>query len=80
MKNCPSCKSSWIGEPIPEDIREYYSGTHWERQIAIDGCYLGIYDGTVAVRCPDCKEEFPVANTKWALGVFNKYKEILNEV
>ncbi len=30
MTNCPNCKSSWIGEPIPQDIIQHYGdSTHW---------------------------------------------------
>ena len=75
MNNCPKCKVSWIGEPIPDDIKEHYSGTHWRREIGIDGGYMGIYDGIVALKCPDCKEEFPRGNSKWALELFEKYQE-----
>lgn len=74
MKNCPNCKSSWIGEPIPEDIRQHYSPPYyWSREIHIDGGYLGIYDGSVAIRCPDCKIELPVNNSSWAKELYGKY-------
>lgn len=59
VDNCPNCGVSWIGDPIPEDIVDKYAGTHWRREIGIDGGYMGIYDGLVAVQCPDCKEYFP---------------------
>lgn len=84
MKNCPNCKSSWIGELIPEELNKPYEyqgeicypygkSAHWERQICIDGGYLGIYDGTVALRCPDCKIEVPVNNSSWAKELYGKY-------
>lgn len=74
MDNCPKCGVSWIGEAIPEDIRHHYAGTHWKREIAIDGGFLGIYDGIVALRCPDCNEEFPRNDSQWAIDIFNRYK------
>lgn len=78
MDNCPNCGVSWIGDPIPDDIAEHYSGTHWRREIGISGLFLGIYDGTVAIRCPDCKEEFPRSDEPWALEMFEKYKGTFN--
>jgi predicted RNA-binding Zn-ribbon protein involved in translation (DUF1610 family) len=77
MDNCPNCKSSWVGEEIPEDIRSNYYGTHWRREIGIDGGYIGVYDGVVAIRCPDCGEEFPRGSSKLALELFEKYKAIV---
>ena len=75
MDACPKCKSSWVGEPIPEELREHYHGTHWRREIGIDGGFLGIYDGIVAWQCPDCHEEFPRGESSWAMDIFKKYKE-----
>lgn len=79
MNNCPKCNTSWIGGEIPEDIRHYYSVTHWRREIGIDGGRLGIYDGIVAIRCPDCGEEFPRSNAPLALEMFEKYKELTKD-
>lgn len=76
MNNCPKCKSSWIGDKIPDDIAHNYYGTHWRREIGIDGGRMGIYDGVVAYRCPDCGEDFPRDNSKWALELFEKYKKL----
>lgn len=76
---CPKCKVSLLGEPIPDDIKENYGGTHYKREIGIDGGYMGIYDGIVAYQCPDCKECFPRGLSSWALEMFEKYKEALNE-
>lgn len=78
MDKCPGCNSSWVGDEIPKDIQQYYSGTHWKREIGIDGGYIGVYDGTVALRCPDCNEEFPVNSTKWRHELFEKYKKVLS--
>lgn len=75
MDGCLKCKSSWLGKPIPEEHREeYYGGkTHFKREIGIDGGYMGIYDGIVALMCPDCKEYFPCSNSSWALEMFDKF-------
>jgi hypothetical protein len=74
MDNCPKCKVSWIGEKIPDDIVHHYSGDgYWRREIGIDGGRMGIYDGIVAIQCPDCKEEFPRNTSSWALEMFDKY-------
>jgi len=75
MNNCPKCNTNWIGDPIPEDIAHHYSGTHWKREIGIDGSYMCIYDGLVAIKCPDCGEEFPVSNHPVYLELFEEYKE-----
>ena len=80
MNNCPKCKSDWTGEEIPEKNRHYYGGaTHYKRDILIDGGFLGIYDGAVAIKCPDCGEEFPRNGSHWAMEMFNKYKEVTGE-
>ena len=36
---------------------------------------MGVYDGIVAIRCPDCLEEFPRDSEPWSLEMFEKYKE-----
>lgn len=78
MNNCPKCASSWIGGEIPENIREHYSPPYvWKREIGIDGERLGIYDGVVALMCPDCKELVPRNGSSWALEMFNKYMEVM---
>lgn len=74
VDSCPNCKTSWIGEPIPKEIAHNYYGTHWRREIGIDGGLIGIYDGIVAIRCPDCNSEFPRNDTSWAKEMFEKYK------
>lgn len=75
---CPKCEVSLLGEPIPEDKRKQYSGTHWKREIGIDGGYLGIYDGIVAYQCPDCKETWPRGLSTWAIEMFDKYQKVCN--
>jgi rubredoxin len=75
--NCPSCKSNWEGDLIPTEYG-YPPGTKWERQIDIDGGFLGIYDGVVAVRCPDCGGEFPRNDSGWAKEMFDRYIKVRN--
>ncbi len=55
--NCPHCGVSLIGDPIPEDRRHHYSGTHWRREIGIE--YPRKYDGVWEWECPDCKGTWP---------------------
>ena len=77
MDNCPKCGVNWVGGEIPDDMKKFYApAIRWRREIGIDGGYVGIYDGIVAIRCPDCGEEFPRNNSAWALEMFNKYKAI----
>ena len=75
MDNCPKCGVSWIGEEIPEKNRHLFEATHWKREIGIDGGYIGIYDGIVALFCPDCKEFIPRNDSPWALEMFNKFMD-----
>lgn len=78
LDNCPKCNASFQGDPIPDDIKEHYGGDgFWRREIGIDGGYLGIYDGIVAYRCPDCKHEFPRGTSAWAQEVFDVYQQIV---
>lgn len=73
MSNCPHCGANWQGEPIPDDIAHHYAGTHWGREIGIDGGRLGIYDGVVAYLCPDCGETSPRNNSAWAAEMYEEY-------
>lgn len=54
--NCPHCKVSLLGELIPDDIRQYYSGIHWKREIGVE--VPEKYDGIWYYYCPDCKGEW----------------------
>lgn len=56
--NCPHCNTSLLGDPIPEDIKQYYSdgSTHWKREIGVE--VRSIYDGVYFYRCPDCEGEW----------------------
>lgn len=74
---CPHCKASLVGDPIPDNIKQHYDGTHWKREIGIDGGRMGIYDGVVAYQCPDCKEYFPRGAATWAMEMFNKFLKVM---
>ena len=50
---CPSCGASDLGDPIPENIREHYSGTRWRKHVGIEDST--IYDGISWWRCWSCK-------------------------
>lgn len=78
MNNCPKCNVSWIGEPIPKNLQDLYLGEYYGREIGIDGGYMGIYDGIVALRCPDCRHECPMNSSPLALELFEKYQKVLN--
>lgn len=78
MDSCPKCKSSWKGELIPKKDRKHYSGTHFMRSIGIDGGYMGIYDGMVAIRCPDCHADFPRDKSQWGKEMFDKYLKAIS--
>lgn len=56
-ENCPLCDASFIGQPIPEDIRQHYGGaTHFYRYHGIE--IPEVYDGSLFYRCPDCHRAF----------------------
>lgn len=56
MDNCPNCKVSWIGDPIPERMREHYSPPYfWRREIGIE--IQGKGDRIDHYLCPDCGHE-----------------------
>lgn len=57
-KRCPRCLSKWEGDPIPENIRQYYGDkTHWSKLIGVE--VPGVYDGVLLWECPACKTKFP---------------------
>lgn len=76
LDNCPNCNNSLIGDPIPKEIVEHYLGTHWKREIGIDGGWARIYDRIVAWRCPDCNHEWSRGNSEWAKEMFEKYQNL----
>jgi predicted RNA-binding Zn-ribbon protein involved in translation (DUF1610 family) len=53
---CPGCGVNLTGEPIPKDIREYYSKPwYFSRKIGITDRKL---DRVTTWRCPDCGHEW----------------------
>lgn len=52
---CPGCGASWIGEPIPIDIRHHFRSTHFRRCIGYYDMHLDI---TIGHQCPDCNSFF----------------------
>lgn len=55
--NCPKCKVSLVGVPIPEEDRAYFGkATHFKREIGIE---YPCYDGILTYSCPDCGHEWP---------------------
>lgn len=57
IDNCPHCNANLNGDPIPENIRQNYSGTHWRREMGWE--YPEKYDGVWEWECPDCKGRWP---------------------
>lgn len=53
---CPHCSVSLLGEAIPEDMKEYYSGNYFKREIGVE--ISQFYDGIYFYVCPDCKGEW----------------------
>ena len=63
--NCPNCKVSLIGDPIPDNLHKYYSPPYnYRREIGIE--YPSRYDGVWEFFCPDCKHSWlsPIAKLK----------------
>lgn len=52
LQHCPHCNVSLQGDPIPESHRQWYSGTHWRREIGIE--VQGVYDGVLYYECRNC--------------------------
>lgn len=53
MDQCPKCGNSWIGEPIPANIRQHYGNhTHFKREIGVE--IQGKGDRIDYYFCPDC--------------------------
>ena len=54
---CPKCNADWQGSPIPEKVRQFSGNiTHGSRVIWL---YSPESERVIALRCPDCKAEFP---------------------
>lgn len=47
-EHCPKCRTSLLGELIPEGLRDLYGRKHWRREI------YSREDRTIAWVCPDC--------------------------
>ena len=78
--NCPKCESSFIGEPIPAKDVDFFGGkTHFRREIGIDGGMMGIYDGIVAYKCPDCGYLFPIDSSSGGKVLFNSYINLIKK-
>lgn len=57
---CPHCGVSMQGSKIPEKIRPLYGGpAHFSRVI---GIYSMDEDRTIAWKCPECDQRWPVDN------------------
>lgn len=53
---CPRCAISLLGAPIPEELRQYYSGKrHYSRAISI---YSRDQDAHDHWKCPYCGNEW----------------------
>lgn len=58
---CPNCKLDFKGDPIPEDVREYYSPPYfWDKKIAVE---LN-HDRIEYYLCPECGYKMYSAFTK----------------
>ena len=57
LRYCPHCGTDLQGDEIPGDIKKYYSGTHWRREIGME--YPEKYDGVWEWQCPDCNGTWP---------------------
>jgi hypothetical protein len=74
-EKCPKCGVSFQGAEIPETDKEFFGqSTHFSRLIGIDGSHMGIYDGVVAHKCPDCDFVFPRSDCDWGMLLFEKYQ------
>lgn len=58
QKNCPKCRTSLLGDLIPEGLRDLYGRKHWRRETAI----YSREDRTIAWVCPDCSHTWSAPN------------------
>lgn len=50
---CPHCAVSLCGNPIPDNLKQHYSGDgFYKREIGME--VRGAYDGVLYWFCPDC--------------------------
>jgi hypothetical protein len=58
LDTCPECDTDLRGDPIPEELHEFYGkgSTHFRRVIGVEYAYGSPerYDGVSEWRCPDC--------------------------
>lgn len=63
FKKCPHCDSDITKDSI----------------VHIDGGFIGVYDGVVAIRCLSCNNYFPREDNDWAENLFERFMEKLSE-
>lgn len=51
--NCPQCGCSWVGNPIPEELRKEYGGRRYFTRLVQN--YDWKTKKVVAYECPDCE-------------------------
>jgi len=75
LDNCPKCNVSLIGEPIPEESKEFYGEvTHFRREVGIE--VLGLYDGVAFWRCPDCNHQWDRFDGELGKDLRKRYEEM----
>lgn len=58
-QNCPECGVSWIGNPIPDDLKkEYNNRSHFTKLVAVPA--KNNFSKIVAYECPGCEFNFRV--------------------
>lgn len=55
--SCPICGNSLLGDPVPDDQKEFYAGNYFKREIGYE--YPEKYDGVWEWKCPDCDGFWP---------------------
>lgn len=53
---CPYCGASLIGDPIPQEVIDHYSESHYRREI---GIYDREQDELIGYQCTDCDGRWP---------------------
>lgn len=74
--HCPHCGTSFQGNPIPEESRQYYgTTTHFRRDIGVE--IMGQYDGVLYWKCPDCGWAFQ----RWPEGHYlhDRAEQFINQ-
>jgi hypothetical protein len=53
LDDCPNCKMSLVGDPIPDQSLPLYGGsTHYRKEVGVE--IRGVYDGVLYWSCPGC--------------------------